>query len=84
MVHLVDAPALALDVLQVSRHHRVFPGEGVLPLPDLVRRLRAKGYTGFNSLEIFNDEYWRRERGGLAKDGMASLQRLFDGVTGRR
>ena len=84
MVHLVDAPAMALDVLQISRHHRVFPGEGVLPIPDLVRRLQAKGYTGFYSLEIFNDEYWKRERGALAKAGMASLQRLFDGVTGRR
>jgi 4-hydroxyphenylpyruvate dioxygenase len=84
MVHLVDAPAMALDVLQISRHHRVFPGEGVLPIPDLVRRLQAKGFTGFYSLEIFNDEYWKRERGALAKAGMISLRKLFDGVTGRR
>ncbi len=82
-VHLVDAPDLALDVLQVSRHHRLFPGEGVLPIPDLVQRVQAKGYTGFYSLEIFNDEYWRRERGALAEAGMASLRRLFEGVTER-
>lgn len=83
IVHLVDAPALDLDLLQLSRHHRLFPGEGVLPIPDLVRRLEKRGYAGFYSLEIFNDEYWKRDRGGLAKDGMASLQRLFEGVTGR-
>ncbi len=84
LVHLVDAPALDLDLLEISRHHRVFPGEGVLPIPDLVRVVEKKGYTGFYSLEIFNDEYWKRDRGALAKDGMASLHRLFDGLTGRR
>ena len=84
LVHLVDAPAMALDVLQISRHHRLFPGEGVLPIRDLVQRVQAKGYTGFYSLEIFNDEYWQRERVALARAGMASIQRLFDGVTERR
>lgn len=83
VVHLVDAPASDLDLLEVSRHHRLFPGEGVLPIPDLVQRVQAKGYTGFYSLEIFNDEYWKRDREGLAKAGMASLQKLFDHVTGR-
>jgi 4-hydroxyphenylpyruvate dioxygenase len=84
MVHLVDAPALDLDLLEISRHHRVFPGEGVLPIPELIERMEQKGYRGFYSLEIFNDEYWKRDRGGLAKDGMASLRKLFDDVNGRR
>ncbi len=79
LVHLADAPALNLPLTEISRHHRLFPGEGVLPIPELLGRLHAKGYAGFYSLEVHNDEYWRRERGALAKAGMASLQRLFNG-----
>ncbi len=32
-LQLADAPALSMDVLSWSRHHRLFPGEGAFDLP---------------------------------------------------
>ena len=39
-LQLADAPALTMDVLSWSRHHRLFPGEGAFDLTRL-RRPRA-------------------------------------------
>ena len=35
-LQLADAPALSMDVLSWSRHHRLFPGEGDFDLPTFV------------------------------------------------
>jgi len=56
-VQLCDAPAepvledLALDCM----HNRLLPGEGVIPLVDIVRTLDRIGYRGPMGAEIFSD-----------------------------
>ena len=57
-LQLADAPALTMDVLSWSRHHRLFPGEGAFDL-GVVRRATscAPGYDGPLSLEVFNDVF---------------------------
>lgn len=40
---------------------RVFPGDGVLPLPDILRDLKATGFSGCVSLELYNPNYWERD-----------------------
>ena len=47
------------DRMTTARTFRVFPGEGVHSeaLADLVLRLRALGYEGDYSFEVFNDDY---------------------------
>lgn len=37
---------------------RVLPGEGVLDLRALLARLEEHGYSGFYSIEMFNDDLW--------------------------
>jgi 2-keto-myo-inositol isomerase len=37
---------------------RVFPGEGDLPIDEVCARLRARGFSGLLSLELFTPEYW--------------------------
>ena len=56
-LQLADAPHLSMDVLQWSRHHRLFPGQGSFDLTGFVRRVLAAGYTGPLSLEVFNDVF---------------------------
>jgi 4-hydroxyphenylpyruvate dioxygenase len=41
LVHLADAPTIEMDVRLLSRHFRVFPGQGDLPIADLFKTLRA-------------------------------------------
>jgi 4-hydroxyphenylpyruvate dioxygenase len=77
IVHLDDAPDWDMDLMQLSRHHRLFPGEGDLPIKDMVSTLREMGYIGWYCLEIFNDEYWRRDPRIVAEQGMASLRKLL-------
>jgi len=46
---------------QITDAHRLFPGDGVIPLKDILRELRAIEYRGVCSVEIFRPEYWERD-----------------------
>ncbi len=78
LVQLADAPDVSMDLLQHSRHHRCFPGQGDYPLPEFMRRLRATGYDGTVSHEIFSDEFRSGSPGQVAVDGMRSMIWLVD------
>jgi 4-hydroxyphenylpyruvate dioxygenase len=82
-LQLSDAPFLAMDVLQWSRHHRCFPGQGSFDLPGFLHRVVAAGYRGPLSLEIFNDVFRQADRGHTAMDAMRSLIGLQEAL-GRR
>jgi 4-hydroxyphenylpyruvate dioxygenase len=78
LVQLADAPWLDMDVLSWSRHFRCFPGQGDMPLLDFMQALRATGYDGALSLEIFNDQFRAGSPRSVAVDGMRSLLYLMD------
>lgn len=50
--------------------HRVFPGDGVCPLPEIIAGLIRSGFAGVFSLELFNPEYWQRDALQVAKEGL--------------
>lgn len=79
-LQLADAPLLAMDVLQWSRHYRCFPGQGGFDVADLVRRVLHTGYDGPLSLEVFNDVYRQAEAGPTAVDAHRSLLLLQETV----
>ncbi|MEW2400662.1 TIM barrel protein [Streptomyces sp. NPDC046862] len=72
-LQLADAPLMAMDVLQWSRHYRCFPGQGGLDVTGLLRHVVAAGYQGPLSLEIFNDVFRQAEAGPTAVDAHRSL-----------
>lgn len=72
-LQLADAPRLAMDVLSWSRHHRLFPGQGELPVAAFLRALLATGWRGPLSLEVFNDEFRAAPSRRIARDGLRSL-----------
>jgi 4-hydroxyphenylpyruvate dioxygenase len=72
-LQLADAPRLSMDVLSWSRHHRLFPGQGELPVADFLRAVLDAGYAGPLSLEIFNDEFRAAPSRRIARDGLRSL-----------
>ena len=57
---LADAPA-EIPREQLKDSHRVLPGDGVLPLEEALRRLRAIRYAGAISLELYNPAYYDRD-----------------------
>jgi 4-hydroxyphenylpyruvate dioxygenase len=82
-VQLADAPRLAMDVLQWSRHHRVFPGQGSFDLVEFTSRVLNAGYEGPLSLEVFNDVFRQSDPARTAVDGRRSLLVLEDSVAAR-
>jgi 2-keto-myo-inositol isomerase len=54
--HIDDSEDLPLSVL--DHCHRLFPGDGVIPLAAITQKLHAKGYDGIASVELFRPEYW--------------------------
>jgi 3-dehydroshikimate dehydratase len=81
-LQLADAPHLAMEVLQWSRHHRCFPGQGAFDLADFVARVLAAGYDGPLSLEVFNDVFRQADPNRTAVDAMRSLLVLEDRLPG--
>jgi 4-hydroxyphenylpyruvate dioxygenase len=72
-VQMADAPILAMDVMEWSRHFRCFPGQGEFDLPGFLAPILKTGYTGPLSLEIFNDGFRAAPPRANAADGLRSL-----------
>jgi 4-hydroxyphenylpyruvate dioxygenase len=82
-LQLADAPALTMDVLSWSRHHRLFPGEGAFDLGAFVGHVFRTGYDGPLSLEVFNDVFRQTDVERTARQARRSLTWLEDLVAGQ-
>lgn len=71
--HLNDYPA-SPPRESISDAHRVYPGDGVAPLTELFRILRAIGFRGMLSLELFNREYWKQDPLVVARTGLEKMR----------
>jgi sugar phosphate isomerase/epimerase/4-hydroxyphenylpyruvate dioxygenase-like putative hemolysin len=72
-LQLADAPPLHMDVLEWSRHHRMFPSQGSFDLTGFASAVLATGYEGPLSLEVFNDVFRQADPRRAAVDAMRSL-----------
>ena len=79
-LQLADAPHLDMNVLQWSRHHRLFPGQGAFDLPAFLGHVLVAGYTGPLSLEVFNDVFRQADPRRAAVDALRSLLALDEAV----
>src|SRR6476659_6304826 len=82
-LQLADAPLMSMDVLQWSRHHRLFPGQGDFDLPLFVDHILTAGYSGPLSLEVFNDVFRQSAPVHTAVDALRSLLFLEESVARR-
>lgn len=55
---------------ELEDEDRVFPGDGILPLPQILRDLAVTGYEGCVSLELYNPDYYERDLLGVAEEGL--------------
>ncbi|MFC7598331.1 TIM barrel protein [Terrabacter sp. GCM10028922] len=75
-VQIADAHRLSMDVLEWSRHHRCFPGQGALDVESVVGAVVEAGYRGPLSLEVFSDIVREANPRDTARDAMRSLLHL--------
>jgi 2-keto-myo-inositol isomerase len=80
VIHMNDYPGVpGRDLANDSI--RVYPGDGVAPLNELLRILKETGFQGYLSVELFNRQYWQQDaalvaRTALEKTRIAVLQAL--------
>jgi sugar phosphate isomerase/epimerase len=68
------------DIIELARHQRLFPGEGLHDVRDLVQTLESMGYAGHYTFEVFNDDYVASDPAVVAQRGIASARWVADGV----
>ena len=73
VIHLNDYPQAA-DPSTLSDSNRIYPGDGVAPLRQILRDLRDNGFRGYLSLELFNRDYWARSADENLKTAMEKIR----------
>ena len=58
--------------------HRLLPGEGVIPLDDILSGLKRIGFDGLCSIELFRPEYWERDPVELATAARAATVKVLE------
>jgi sugar phosphate isomerase/epimerase len=81
VLHMNDYPA-NLPREKINDADRVYPGDGVAPLKDMLRGLRAVGYTGLLSLELFNRDYWKQDALKVVTTGLAKMKAVVAASVG--
>jgi sugar phosphate isomerase/epimerase len=71
--HLNDYPADPPRET-ITDAQRVYPGDGIAPLPSILRGLYAGGFRGVLSLELFNPEYWKQDPLTVARTGLEKMR----------
>jgi len=62
----------------ITDRDRVYPGDGIAPLTQILRDLQANGSRAFLSLELFNPSLWKQDPMAVAKTG---LEKMKDAVS---
>ncbi|MEN8191281.1 MAG: sugar phosphate isomerase/epimerase [Bacteroidota bacterium] len=63
---------------ELGDKHRIYPGDGILPLVQLLKDLKSINYTGPLSLELFNREHWKQNPLDVAKTGLNKIMKLIE------
>ena len=77
VVHLNDYPAAPARE-RVTDRDRVFPGDGVAPMKQILGDLRRINPAVVLSLELFNPAYWNGDPLETAKRGLAKMKQAAE------
>ncbi len=75
VIHFNDYPS-TIPREQQQDKDRLYPGDGVAPLQQVIRYLAAMGGPKVLSLELFNREYWKNDPLEVASTGLAKMRKI--------
>lgn len=78
--HLNDYPADPPRE-SIADKHRVYPGDGIAPLRQLISDLRRIRYTGSLSIELFNPDYYRQDPRVVARTAIDKTRAVIGQAT---
>jgi sugar phosphate isomerase/epimerase len=58
----------------ISDQHRVYPGDGIAPVSEILRMMYATGFRGALSLELFNRDYWKQDPAAVCRTGVEKIR----------
>jgi 2-keto-myo-inositol isomerase len=85
-IKAIDGKKLAVfhinDVEKMPREYiedanRLYPGDGVIPLKEIIAAVRSTRFNGVTSVEIFRPEYWQRQPLGVAKESYTKTKKAL-------
>lgn len=79
ILHINDAEDLPIEELDDS--NRLFPGDGIMPLKQMLSILKGNGYDRIVSLEMFRPEYWQLDPAEVSKIGIEKTKHLIKEIT---
>lgn len=74
--HFNDAPGHPAREEQ-SDADRVYPGDGILDLKQMIALLKDADYAGVISLELFNPSYWEQDPKEVARIGLEKMEAVL-------
>ncbi|MBX3441896.1 MAG: sugar phosphate isomerase/epimerase [Planctomyces sp.] len=76
VMHFNDYPGEKTRT-ELNDSDRVYPGDGIAPLTEILHILRDIGFDGALSLELFNKSYWKDDASTVAKTGIAKMKQAI-------
>jgi sugar phosphate isomerase/epimerase len=73
--HLNDYPDIPRD--KINDSDRVYPGDGIAPVTEVLKRVMATGFNGVMSLELFNRKYWEQDPNAVAAEGLRKMKAVI-------
>ena len=73
--HINDVEAMPKEKIEDA--NRLFPGDGVIPLKEIIGAVRGIGFDGVASIEIFRPEYWKRDPLEVAKEAKVKAEKVL-------
>jgi len=74
--HINDAEDLPKTDLTDA--HRLYPGEGILPIREIKEKFDKIGYNRMVSIEIFRPEYWAQDPFEVARKAKAATEKVLN------
>lgn len=74
--HVNDVPPQP-EQFKLQDSDRVYPGDGILPLVQLLKDLWEGGFRGPLSLELFNRQEWQKPPAEVARTGLEKMRALI-------
>ena len=72
-----------IPIEEAELEHRMWPGDGVIPLADMICILKEKGFDKIASIEVFRPEYWELQPETALKIAKEKTERIVKNVAGR-
>ena len=77
--HINDYPG-SPSRTEMNDSDRVYPGDGVAPMQQILSDLKNDRETTVLSLELFNKDYWAQDALEVAKTGLAKMKASVEGI----